>query len=98
MNADKPLAVTVQAEGGQVQVSEKADKDALCCDINTFTQLFAGGLTVAQAAGYGAFGWRQSRRRRQPAMRCCTGAYRTALMLRQGRARRITRGRRKSWF
>ena len=54
VNADEPLAVTVQAEGGEVQVSEKADKDALCCDINTFTQLFAGGLTVAQAR---AMGW-----------------------------------------
>ena len=53
VNADKPLAVTVQAEGGQVQVSEKADKDALCCDINTFTQLFSGGLSVAQARAMG---------------------------------------------
>ena len=53
VNAGKPLAVTVQAEGGQVQVSEKADKDALCCDINTFTQLFAGGLTVVQARAMG---------------------------------------------
>ena len=53
VNADKPLAVTVQAEGGQVQVAEKADEDALCCDINTFTQLFAGGLTVAQARAMG---------------------------------------------
>ena len=53
VNADKPLAATVQAEGGQVQVSEGADKDALRCDINTFTQLFAGGLTVAQARAMG---------------------------------------------
>ena len=53
VNADKPLAATVQAEGGQVQVAAKADKDALCCDINTFTQLFAGGLTVAQARAMG---------------------------------------------
>ena len=53
VNADEPLVATVQAEGGQVQVSEKADKDALCCDINTFTQLFAGGLTVAQARAMG---------------------------------------------
>ena len=53
VNADKPLGATVQAEGGEVQVAEKADKDALCCDINTFTQLFAGGLTVAQARAMG---------------------------------------------
>ena len=44
---------TAQAEGGQVQVAAKSDKDALCCDINTFTQLFAGGLTVAQARAMG---------------------------------------------
>ena len=53
VNADEPLAVKVQAEGGQVQVAAKADKDALRCDINTFTQLFAGGLTVAQARAMG---------------------------------------------
>ncbi len=53
VNADEPLAVTAQVEGGQVQVAEKADKDALRCDINTFTQLFAGGLTVAQARAMG---------------------------------------------
>lgn len=53
VNATKPLVATVQAEGGQVQVTAKAGKDALCCDINTFTQLFAGGLTVAQARAMG---------------------------------------------
>ena len=53
VNADKLLAATVQAEGGQVQVAAKSDKDALCCDINTFTQLFAGGLTVAQSRAMG---------------------------------------------
>ena len=53
VSADKPLAVTVQAEGGQVEVTAKADKDALYCDIKTFTQLFAGGLTVAQARAMG---------------------------------------------
>ncbi len=53
VNADKPIAVIVQAEEGQAQVSARADKDALRCDINTFTQLFAGGLTVAQARAMG---------------------------------------------
>lgn len=36
-----------------MQVVAKADKDALRCDINTFTQLFAGGLTAAQARAMG---------------------------------------------
>ena len=53
VSADKPIVATVQVEGGQVQVSEKVDKDALCCDINAFTRLFAGGLTVAQARAMG---------------------------------------------
>lgn len=53
VNADRPLAVTAQAEAGQVQVAAKADDDALRCDINTFTQLFAGGLTAAQARAMG---------------------------------------------
>jgi len=53
VNEGKPLAVVVRAEGGQVQVTAKADKDALRCDINTFTQLFAGGLRVAQARALG---------------------------------------------
>ena len=60
VSADKPLAATVQVEGGQVQVLEKADKDALCCDINTFTQLFARRLDRGPSAGHGAFEWRQS--------------------------------------
>ncbi len=49
IDADKPLAVTVHAEEGQVEVVDAVGKDALRCDINTFTQIFAGGLTVAQA-------------------------------------------------
>lgn len=53
IDADKPLAVTVHAEGGQVEVVDGAKKDALRCDINTFTQLFAGSLTVAQARELG---------------------------------------------
>ena len=53
VNAARPLAVTAQAQAGQVQVVAKADDDALRCDINTFTQLFAGGLTTAQARAMG---------------------------------------------
>ncbi len=53
VNAAQPLAATVQVEGGQVQVAAQSKKDALCCDINTFAQLFAGGLTAAQARATG---------------------------------------------
>ena len=53
VHADQPLAVIVQAEGGEVEVAAKADKDALRCDINTFTQLFAGSLSAAQARAMG---------------------------------------------
>ncbi len=51
IDADKPLAVTAQVEEGDVEVVDKAGKDALRCDIYTFTQLFAGGLTAAEARG-----------------------------------------------
>ena len=53
VDADKPLAVMVQADEGHVEVVDRVDKDALRCDINTFTQLFAGGLTTAQAREMG---------------------------------------------
>jgi predicted acetyltransferase len=53
IDADKPLAVTAHAEEGHVEVSERAGKDALRCDVNTFTQLFAGGLTAADARELG---------------------------------------------
>ena len=82
-----------------MQVSEKADKDALCCDINTFTQLFAGGLTVAQAQAMG----------RLTGGNPAVGAACDALL--HGRVTvprsdvegrvgtdAITRGRRKLWF
>ena len=52
-NANKPLAVTVHAKEGHVEVVDRVEKDALRCDINTFTQLFAGGLTAAQAREMG---------------------------------------------
>lgn len=53
IDADKPLAVTAHAEEGHVEVVDRADKDALRCDINTFTQLFAGGLTAVEARELG---------------------------------------------
>ena len=53
IDADKPLAVTAHAEEGHVEVIDRAGKDALRCDINTFTQLFAGGLTAAEARELG---------------------------------------------
>jgi len=53
IDADKPLAVTAYAEEGHVEVVDRADKDALRCDINTFTQLFAGGLTAVEARELG---------------------------------------------
>jgi len=53
IGADKPLAVTAHAEGGQVEVVDRANKDALRCDINTFTRLYAGSLTAAQARELG---------------------------------------------
>ena len=53
VDAEGPLAVTARAEEGRVEVTEGAGADALRCDINTFTQLFAGGLTAAQARELG---------------------------------------------
>ena len=53
IDAGKPLAVTAHAEEGHVEVIERAGKDALRCDINTFTQLFAGGLTSVEARELG---------------------------------------------
>ena len=53
INAEKPLAVTALAEGGQVEVIDGANEDARRCDINTFTQLFAGSLTVTLARELG---------------------------------------------
>ncbi len=53
IDADKPLAVTAHAEEGHVEVIDRAGKDALRCDINTFTQLFAGGLTATEARELG---------------------------------------------
>lgn len=49
VNAERALQVTVAVDAGAVKVSKGAKKDALRCDINTFTQLFSGGLSVAQA-------------------------------------------------
>ncbi|HJP33049.1 MAG TPA: GNAT family N-acetyltransferase [Candidatus Latescibacteria bacterium] len=49
VNAERPLKVTARAEGGGVEILDRHDKDPLRCDINTFTQLFSGGLSVTQA-------------------------------------------------
>ena len=53
VDANKPIAVTANAKEGQVEVDRGSGKDALRCDINTFTQLFAGGLSAAQARELG---------------------------------------------
>jgi predicted acetyltransferase len=53
MDAEKPVAVTVNVEGGHVEAVQGSGKDALRCDINTFNQLFSGGLSVAQAKAMG---------------------------------------------
>jgi len=52
----KPLAFAVQVEDGEVQVKEGAGRQALCCDINTFTRLFSGGLSTGKAR---QLGWLQ---------------------------------------
>jgi len=53
LDADKPIAVTAHAERGKVEVVDGVNKDALSCDINTFSRLFAGSLTAAQARELG---------------------------------------------
>ncbi len=53
VNAERPLGVTAQVEGGRVAVSQGTGSDALRCDINTFTNLFSGGLTAGQARALG---------------------------------------------
>jgi predicted acetyltransferase len=53
VDAVKPLTVTAQAEGGEIAVQNGTKKDALRCDINTFTQLFSGGLSAVQAREMG---------------------------------------------
>ena len=49
MDTERPVTVTADVEGGQVETTRGAESGALRCDINTFTQLFCGGLSVAQA-------------------------------------------------
>ncbi len=53
VNAERPIAVTAEIEGGQVQVKPGSTPDAFRCDVNTFAQLFSGGLSVAQARAMG---------------------------------------------
>ncbi len=53
INGETPIAVTAEFEGGAVKASDGASSDALRCDINAFTQLHCGALSVAQARALG---------------------------------------------
>jgi len=49
VDSEQPLKATVRVEDGAVEILDRHEKDPFRCDINTFTQLFSGGLSVEQA-------------------------------------------------
>ena len=49
VDSEQPLRATIRVEDGAVEILDRHEKDPFRCDINTFTQLFSGGLSVEQA-------------------------------------------------